>query len=86
MFPLISVSNVYNCDAYPRSKNMILIARDSIINDIKETRFSINIKSVKGRYFSVKMYVYPGMYCVLERKMSNPLTSVIQKKYEFNCD
>ena len=44
--------NLYNCDAHPWSKNMILIARKSIINGINEKRFPTNFKSVKNRCFS----------------------------------
>ena len=34
--PLISVNNVYNCDAFPWPKNTVLIGRVSKINDINK--------------------------------------------------
>ena len=50
--PLISVNNIYNSDAHPWAKNTILIAGDSMINEINEKRISTNFKSVKVRCFS----------------------------------
>ena len=50
--PLMSVNNVYNFDKHPWPKNKILIAGDSMINEINEKRISTNFKSVKVRGFS----------------------------------
>ena len=43
---------MYNLDAHPWPKNMILIAGDSMINGINNTRMSTNFKSVRVRWFS----------------------------------
>ena len=48
----MSVLNVYNFDVHPWLKNTILIAGDSMINEINEKRISINFKLVKVRCFS----------------------------------
>ena len=49
---LMSVKNIYNFDAHPWPKNMILIAGDSMIYGMNEKHISINFKSVKIRCFS----------------------------------
>ena len=49
---LMSGNNMYNLDAHPWPKNMILIAGDSMINGINNTRMSTNFKSVRVRWFS----------------------------------
>ena len=49
---LISVNNVYNCDAFPWPENRVLIGRVSKINDINKKSFSTAFRSVKVRSFS----------------------------------
>ena len=50
--PLMSVSDVYNCDAHPWSKNMILIGGESMINGINDKSLYTNFKSFKVRCFA----------------------------------
>ena len=70
--PLMSVNNVYNFDAHPWSKNNILIAGDSMINEINEKRISTNFKSVKVRGFSGAMidHMYFNFIPLLRKKTS----------------
>ena len=70
--------NVYNCDAHPWFKNMILIARKSIINGISEKRFAANFKPVKNRCFSVA--TLDGMcFSLISLLRKKPATLVLHK-------
>ena len=70
--PLMSVNNVYNFDAHPWPKNNILIAGDSMINEINEKRISTNFKSVKVRGVSGAMidHMYFNFIPLLRKKTS----------------
>ena len=67
---------IYNSDAHPWSKNMILIAGDSMINGINEKRISTNYKSVKVKCFSEAMIedMYVNLIPFLRKK---PATLVL---------
>ena len=83
--------NVYNCDAHPWFKNMILIARKSIINGISEKRFAANFKPVKNRCFSVATLDGTSIMDTSQRSVekNQPLqfyirvTTILEIKYHF---
>ena len=45
--PPMSVNNIYNSEARLWPKNTILIAGDSMINDINQKRFCVNFETLK---------------------------------------